>query len=271
VANSVTIYPGVSFQKKSSDRKLSPVAMVRVKSPKADFRRRPIPQGPHCSSTYVSISSTCPTSCVFKDNGCYVTSGFTASMSKKLDAEAADLDADEVIQNECATIDSAFPGLTLPRSGRIPQDGARGGRDLRLHVGGDVGTQAGVKTLASAAHRWLARGGGTVWTYTHRWRKIPRSAWGEISVLASVEKPHEMREALARGYAPAITLREFPSDKAFELEMVKVIPCPAETFGTTCVECRLCLDRDLVRMKAAIGFAVHGFGKDRAARRLPVL
>jgi len=119
--------------------------------------------------------------------------------------------------------------------------------------------------------RWRARGGGSPWSYTHTWRTIDRAAWGPaISVLASVERPEDIEVARAAGYAAAITVEEFPSEKAFSLPgtTALVIPCPAQTRGRTCAKCRLCLDRDLLGMNRAIGFELHGRDKKKAAEAL---
>jgi hypothetical protein len=253
----------VLFNKASCDRKLSPVDLVA----NSTERLRPEPRAPFCSSTYVSIAVTCPDHCTFKAAGCYVTEGFTARTAERLDLAGRSVTGDVTGYLEAEAIKAAFGG----KHGRIPQDGARGGRDLRLHVGGDVYSDRAVRWLAAAAADWAKRGGGTVWAYTRRWSEITRTAWGTINVLASCTTPAEMHAARARGYVPAITVGEFPSRRAFRVGELKVIPCPAETGKTTCVSCRLCLDRDLWAMDAAIGFAVHGRGADALRRRLPML
>ena len=260
----------VLFIQKSADRKLSPVELVPA--PTTTRGKRPMPRAPFCSSTYVSIAATCPESCEFKGKGCYVTEGFTGATSRRLDAAALGLSADDVTALEAEAIHRSFAHRR-----RIPQDGARGGRDLRLHVGGDVGSALGASMLAGAAMGWRMRGGGSVWTYTHAWRIVPREAWGPaVSVLASCETLEDTRLARAAGYAPALTLSRFPSERAFRPKggaSLRIIPCPAETRGMTCVECRLCIDRDLAGMGVAIGFAMHGRGSavDDARRRLPVI
>lgn len=254
----------VTFRDASCDRKLSPVEFVQRGVLGA--RLSPVARPPYCSSTYVSIAATCPQSCAFKSSGCYVREGFTGSMSRKLDRDASRMTGDMVVMIEAERIKAAF------RGGTIPQDGARGGRDLRLHVGGDVSSSKAARWLAAAAAHWKQRGGGSVWTYTHRWRQIPRQSWGSISALASVENLSDAYAALTRGYAPAFTMRQFPSEKSFALGTLKVVPCPAETRGTTCVKCRLCVDdRRLAERGVAIGFALHGQGASAAARRLPVI
>ncbi len=253
------------FHPASCNRKLAPVHVAKLPT----GWRRFTPVGPRVSSTYVSISSTCPTSCTFRNNGCYAQTGFTGRAIKQLDAVGAT--EREAIDDEVRQIDS------FGRYRGIPQDGGRrgkSGRDLRLHVAGDVRSVESVEALAAAATRWKARGGGDVWTYTHAWRSLPRAAWGPVSVLASVEDAGSAAIARLRGYVPAVVVAEFPSDRAFDLPgLGRVIPCPGETRGATCVECRLCLDADaLARRDVAIGFAVHGNGKLGALkRRLRVL
>jgi hypothetical protein len=248
------------LQKKSRDKKLAPVAFVD-RGP--GRKPEPVPVGPFAASTYASIALTCPTSCPMKGAGCYAQAGAAQRLVRQLDAAAVGRTPEDVIADEVREIDDAS------KRG-VPQDGARGGRDLRLHVGGDVGSEAGARLLKAAARRWRARGGGSVWTFTHLWREIPREAFGEISVLASVESEEQIEAARKRGYPAAIVVERFESKKAFSLpgSDVRVIPCPAETSGRTCVECRLCLDRDLLGMGVAIGFEAHGRSRQKVRETL---
>lgn len=247
--------PGAVMGQLSSSAKLSPVALVETAG-----RKRPIPQGPFCASTYVSIRSTCPDSCAFKDNGCYAQVGTSRRIMKPLDEGADGL----VAENEAALMSGAFG------RGRVPQDGARGGRDLRLHVGGDVTGGGHAQWLAGAAQQWHKRGGGAVWTYTHRWREIPASAWGRIRVWASCETRGDLIAAHRRGYRAALVVSEHKSARAYDFYGFRVIPCPYETRGVTCVKCRLCLDAKLPPT-TVIGFSAHGQRKDDAKRKLRVL
>jgi hypothetical protein len=209
-----------------------------------------------------------------------VTAGFTARANRRLDENADGLTGDEVIELEADLLDQAFRGHRGRAHGRIPRDGGRcgrDGRDLRLHVGGDVSGTRGARRLAQTAERWAERGGGAVWTYTHRWRQVLRDRWGSISVLASVEKRVDAKLAVERGYVPAIVVPEFKDRKAYRSRLVprgwRILPCPAETTeGVTCVTCRLCLDDDaLMERKLAIGFEAHGQQHDRVKRSLPVV
>jgi len=250
----------------TTNRKLAPVGL----EVNTTDRLRPVARGPYCSATYVSIEATCPDTCRFKGGACYVTAGFTGGMMKALDsaAESERVDADEVIVEEAMHIEAAFPA----NDHQVPQDGARGGRDLRLHIGGDVGSTFGALRLDVAARIWRSRGGGRVWTFTHRWRDIPRRAWGVISVLASVETALEAEHARVLGYVPALVVQRFETSKAFRVagSSTRFIPCPAETKGTTCVECRLCLDAEKLRERdMGIAFAVHGRQSGKVA--LPVV
>lgn len=186
----------------------------------------------------------------------------------RVNAAAVGMTALRVTEAEAEAVDGAW-------TRGVPQDGARGGRDLRLHVGGEVSDVFGADLLASAADRFRSRGGGAVWTFTHQWEHgVDREAWGPISVLASIQDVATENAAAAMGYVPAIVLPRFPAAKAFRLRgsSRRWVPCPAETRGTTCVECRLCLDDDRLRdHHIGIAFAPHGRDADLARSRLPIL
>lgn len=268
----------VHFTKASANRKLAP-----VRYEPHEGRLRPVPAGPFVSTTFATIQGSCPSSCRFKrqqdgtGGGCFADAGFTRIAAQQMDVAGVGFTPIQIAQAEAEAIDRAFSGAGGWRltGDRIPQDGARGGRDLRIHVGGDCQDADSAAAIAGAAMRWRARGGGAVWTYTHGWREIPRDAWGPaISVLASVEIPGEIAEALERGYPAALVVAVFPAgDKAFHLPGVptRIVPCPAETGRTTCASCRLCIDRDLVQLGITIAFQAHGPGALQAIRRLPVL
>jgi hypothetical protein len=256
---------GARFVPKGFNGKLAPVEQRLG----PNGNKRLIAQPPFVALTDVSIAATCSDQCAFKGAGCYQQTGyFTWKRAVALDTAANGRTADEVVAAEVSLIDRSF------RRGVVPQDGGRdgrGGRDLRLHVGGDVGSAYGAQLLASAADRWHGRGGGAVWTFTHWWRQIPRVAFGRVSVLASVEVPQDIEVARVAGYASAIVVDKFLSDRAFELPgtTAKIVPCPAETKGTTCIECRLCLDADkLLERNVTIAFAAHGSGKRRVQAKL---
>lgn len=248
----------VSIQPASSNRKLAPQRQVDV-----DGRQRNVPIGPFVSSTYVSIEATCPTDCPYRGNGCYAQAGMTVSSLDRV-AVRKQWTGIATIDAEVAAIDGLFVR-------GVPQDGARGGRDLRLHVSGDAATPAGARRLAAAAERWQARGGGAVWTFTHLWKKIPRIDWGPIAIMASVETMRDAGVALSRGYAPALTVEEHADDVAIPITGGKLVPCPSQTRGRTCAECRICLDPKLAARKVGITLSLHGQEADRAARRLRVL
>lgn len=73
----------------------------------------------------------------------------------------------------------------------------------------------------------------------------------------------------------AIVVAEFPAERAFRLPGSSTLwlPCPAELGRTTCVQCRLCLDRTdwLRETDRGIAFAVHGPGARKAKRRLALV
>lgn len=251
----------------AANRKLAPVDMVA----NTTERLRPVPRRPFCSATYVPVRQTCPDSCPFRGHGCMAEAGYTGRAVRRLEALAEGFDAWDLARIEAAQIDRLLPD-------GVPRDGGRDGlrqRDLRLHVSGDTVSRAGLELIAAAVERWRLRGGGSAWSFTHAWRALPREAWGPVSILASVETPDEANHARDLGYTPAITARSFPSRSTFRVtgSSTTWIPCPAETSGRTCVECRLCLDREpwLNETNRGIAFAVHGLGAEAAKARLPVL
>ncbi|KYG09080.1 hypothetical protein BE21_20005 [Sorangium cellulosum] len=196
-------------------------------------------RGPFVSRAEASIAAACP----FKGIGCFAEGKLAARR----------LTVDQLIAD-----DGCLIGGALAR--RIPQHDARGGRDLQLHVGGDGGSAAGVRLLAGAEDRWRDRCRGAVWSFRHAWREVPCDAWGSNSVLASVEKPHDIEAARIAGDA-ATVVDEFPSDEAFSLlgANAKIVPCLAQKRSKTRVECRLCLDADeLARRDIAIALEAHG-------------
>lgn len=208
------------------------------------------------SATYVSTVASCPTSCELRGNGCYAENGRTGMVNFRLNKEVTPgMRPEAAARAEARAIRESFDG------GQIPQDGARGGRDLRLHVSGDARTVRSVKILASAVDNWLERGGGRVWTYTHGWATVARKHWGKTDVFASLTDPKLSSKARRKGYAPALVVEQHKSDKAYQVEGSDVtwIPCPQQTRGVACSDCRLCMDsKRLFKENKGIAFAGHG-------------
>lgn len=257
----------------AANRKLSPVDMVvAYRADGAVFeRKRPVPRRPFCSVTYAPVTQTCPDTCTFKNHGCMAQSGYTGRAVRRIEDEAEGMSPFEIAVHEAREIDRIWP------SG-VPRWGGRDGFspvDMRLHVSGDVTELEALRVIVAAVLRWMERGGGDPWTFTHAWMHLLRGDWGPISVLASVETMEQAAAARARQYTPALTLQSFPSTKAFKLRGsdTKWIPCPGETQRKTCVECRLCTSREewLFKNNMGIAFAVHGPQTSDARKRLPVL
>lgn len=247
-----------TFQRMSQNSKLSHVDQTPYKG---RFQTKANP--PYVCSTYVSIEATCPDTCRFKNARCYVQTGQAGYTMRRLDALSRKTQVHPNVL-EANLIDAQWsdleplPGRPGPKANRVPQDGPNGGgRPLRLHVGGDVRDIEGAVALAHACEAWMERGGGAVWTYTHRWREVPVSAWGPaISALASVETVAEAEEAVELGYMPSFTMASFERDTAYRMGSVKVVPCPAQTRDLKCVDCRLCFKK--LPEGTAIGFEWHG-------------
>lgn len=254
------------MQAASRNGKLAPTSLVD----RGRSRLEPVAVGPFISSTHASILATCPSSCIFRDAGCCAQNAATGAAVARLNAIGGATHRLRIADQEARLIDRSFGGRDIPQDGG--RDG-RSGRDLRLRVAGDYTTAAEAMVLALAAARSEARGGGGVFGYTHGWRGVDRVWFGAVRMLASVERPEEIADAHARGYDVAITLAEFPSERACDLPGtgVKVVPCPAQTRGTNCVRCRLCISAPLRERGLVIGFAVHGPRAARAKRHLAVL
>src|SRR5262249_760048 len=86
----------------------------------------------------------------------------------------------------------------------------------------------------------------------------------------SVETAADARDAMDRGYAPALVVETLPADgRAWREGGTTFIPCPAETRGRTCVECRLCFDADaLLSRRAGIAFGAPGSGQRKVRETL---
>src|SRR5579864_6624029 len=201
-------------------------------------------------ATYASIKHTCPDTCSLKGKGCYAQTSFVGMVNFRMQRRARGASALEVARAEAQAIDAAYEGKRFPQ-----------GRALRLHVSGDSRTIKGTMLLNNAVGRWKHRGGGDCWSYTHAWRNVPRRTWSNVSVLASVDNASDVQAARAQGYAPAIVVSEHSSDKAYQLSGsdTTFIPCPNQTRGVGCTDCKLCFKADwLFETNRGIAFAAHG-------------
>ncbi len=125
----------------------------------------------------------------------------------------------KVARAESRAIDGAFRG------------GLIDGRPIRLHTVGDCRNRTSARIVGAAASRWVERGGGNAWTYTHAGEDVPRKAWGDsVSVLASIDTLDQVATVIANGYAPARYVADFPHGARSWVESgVRWIPCPAQT------------------------------------------
>lgn len=200
--------------------------------------------GAGVAATYVS-PSTCPADCPLRGHGCYAEAfkvyvpGLRKLMTSKVDPMAA-------IMNEARLL--VMRARHLRRASRQ--------QDLRLHVVGDCPTIACASELGAACREWP----GHAWSYTHAWRTVHRVAWGRhVSVLASVDHFDQAAQAIAMGYAPAVTVGQVGAAR-FDRNGVRWTPCPAQhRKETSCSTCRLCWhDAKLQEAKRGIVFETHG-------------
>ena len=207
------------------------------------------------SATYVTQSSC--GDCVFKANGCYAEGGNVAFVTRRLNKahDTEPMTPADIARQEAAAIDTL--------TGRL---------DLRVHVVGDCKDDESAQIVSAAMARHESKAGKASWTYTHSWREVSRDSWQIQAVQASCETPQDVRDANARGYAAAIVVDQHDSDKAYVRDGVTIVPCPEQTRGLTCVECRLCMgpavQRRAERGNVAIGFAAHGVGRKAAIKAI---
>lgn len=158
------------------------------------------------------------------------------------------------------------------------------GRSLRLHTVGDCATVKAAKVVSTAIEdHWYARGGGIAWTYTHAAKTVPRSAWGNVSVLGSIDSLTDLQTVLNKGYAPARYMAEFPDGKRSFVEAgIRWIPCPAQTVlkptkkrkvsttyasieGSCPSSCKLKKTRECYGMHGHVGLVTRRLDKDHGA------
>lgn len=202
----------------------------------------------HAATTHAGQAS-CPSDCAFLGEGCYAERGpLGMFVLRKLNGAAEEQRATalDVAHAEAEAIDMMRVIRGLP---------------MRLHTVGDCASDEAARIVSAAAERYMDRGGGQVWTYTHAWRNVSRRSWGEVSVLASCETPADVTLARRRGYATSLVVEKFRGRRRYRERRQTILPCPAQTTNDeiTCSECRLCFnDKRLLEQRISIGFEVHG-------------
>lgn len=241
---------GVSFVASSTDSKL----IISKRNPGAMLR---------CAATYRPIKQTCrPEECALHPDRarpghkCYVVKSNVGFHNRRLEATASAANA--------TALDVSLEEARLIKQFACAQP-VRINLDLRLGVSGEVSGPKGARALADSANVWVNKVGGSVWGYTHAWKRVLRRSFGIASVLASVDDPADIDRAKKRGYVPAIVLERHDAHTPVSVGEHRFIRCPNETMGMACVECRLCLDDQRLRER---GFGI-AFAKKK--RKLPIL
>ena len=206
------------------------------------------------AATYAPIAQTCPVSCPLRNNGCYAQSGNVGFKVRRTEEYSEGMNGDTVATlegDEIADMASHAPA----------------GHAMRIHVSGDATSDYRAQQMARGARVWA----GPIWSYTHAWDEVTRESWGRVSVLASCETLSQVILAAAKGYAAALVVASHPENgRAFTTPLgVKVIPCPSQTRGVACTDCRLCWnDKLLLAQGACISFSAHGATKKRTLKVL---
>ncbi len=203
------------------------------------------------SATYVSQAS-CPSTCPFRNSGCYAEAGITGIHTHRLN-KSVEIDPLKIAECEAAEIRKL--------TGRYP---------LRLHVVGDCTNDAAANIVSSAASEHKTKHGQPAWTYTHA-HNVRRESWRDVSVLRSCENIEQVRKAHEDGFATAMVVPEFERDTAYPIaEGIVGIPCPQQTGkAQNCMQCKLCMqDEKLLRSRRTILFSAHGTSRKRVVNAI---
>lgn len=203
------------------------------------------------SATYAS-QATCPSSCPFKNSGCYAETGLTGIHTHRLNRSIVN-DPDDIAQYEADEIRKL--------TGKYP---------LRLHVVGDCATDAAADIVSTAATEHSAKHNQPAWTYTHA-HNVRRESWNGVSVLRSCENVSQVQKAMDDGYAAAMVVPEFQQTTAYPItEDIVGIPCPQQTGkAENCIQCGLCMqDVKLHSSRRVILFAAHGVSRLRVIDKI---
>lgn len=202
-----------------------------------------------CAATYAS-QATCPPTCPFRNNGCYGELDYCGRIADRLNQSTV-CDPTAIALEEARQMDLLVDPL-----------------DLRVHVVGDCPNAGSASIIGAAMLRYQARTGKLAWTYTHGWRETPVQAWQRANVMASCEAPQHVKDAASKGYPAALVVSAHSSERAWDIDGFRVVPCPSQTRHRKCVECRLCMRAEkLLKAKIVVSLAAHGSGA-RCVRRL---
>ena len=204
------------------------------------------------SATYTAQQS-CDSSCPFLKSGCYAENGPVACTTVRLNRAVGDSSPEAIATEEA----NAINGLT----GRM---------DLRVHVVGDCKTNEAAKIVANAMQKHRKKKGMLAWTYTHAWLNVKRSSWKKESILASCETANDVSKAKQLGYATTIIVDKFESEKMYEKDGMRLIPCPAQTSrNLQCVDCRICMKADILEKTGfTVAFEAHGASKKKVLAQI---
>ena len=147
------------------------------------------------SATYVS-QSTCPTTCAFRNAGCYAECGPMGIHTRRLNNHA---------EKDIVAIAKEEARMIRNLSGKFP---------LRLHVVGDCRTEETAKIVADACKEYKAKHDQPVYTYTHA-RRVRRPAWGQVSVIRSCETVRQCQQAFIAGFAASLVVDKFASPRRY--------------------------------------------------------
>ena len=195
--------------------------------------------------TYNS-AATCPDSCIFKNNGCYASQGYYTRMNwDKVTAGIRGGSFKELLNKI-----KALPASTL----------------WRAHIAGDIpANERGEVSEVYINKVSEANKGRRGYTYTHHDLNIKNNSKlfkkannKNFIINVSCESEQQADTAVNVHKLPAVmVVKSTEQRKAWTTAGGnRVIICPAQSAGRSCVDCRLCADRPSPRL--IIAFLAHG-------------
>ena len=195
--------------------------------------------------TYNS-AATCPDSCIFKNNGCYASAGFHTRLNWQAVTDGKRGGSFKELLNNI----KALPPLTF----------------WRAHIAGDIpANDRGEVSEVYINKVSEANKGRRGYTYSHHDINIKNNSKlfkkannKNFIINVSTESEQQADTAVNVHKLPAVMVVKSTEHRNAWTTAGgnRVVVCPAQTAGRSCIDCQLCADRPSPRL--IIAFKAHG-------------
>jgi len=200
----------------------------------------------------IAPKDTCPDVCPLKGNGCYANSGALNVHWQRVTEGTQGLSWGDFL--------AAVRALPAGQLWRYAQAGDLPG--------------AGNTIDAVLLHELVeANRGRRGFTFTHKpltdenIRLIAFANRNGFTINLSANGARHANRLLAYGIAPVVTLLEKAAKRwaMFTASGERIVVCPAQSHGKTCLECQACANP---KRQAVIGFIAHGSGRANGGEKV---